>query len=96
MESFEQRVDDLFDEDATVTTAVEKSDETSIKERKKTAHTDPGWLECILKNFKSEIINVCSSKTKKAVADNVFIDVSNHYSHKASSKRIFLECSKSC
>ena len=45
------------------------------KERE-TQHTKPDWLEFLIKNFKTEIVMECSSRTVRAVLQNEVIKVS--------------------
>ena len=41
-----------------------------------TQHTKPDWLEFLIKNFKTEIVLDCSSRTVRAVVQNEVIKVS--------------------
>jgi hypothetical protein len=54
-------------------------DDISIVEqpeiRKETPHTQPGWLENLLKNFYKVIVQQCSVRTRKAFDKNEVIKV---------------------
>ena len=43
---------------------------------KKTVHQQPNWLQELKKSFRSKIIEICSAKTRHAVDNNEYIEVS--------------------
>ena len=51
-------------------------DEPGTKRKTRhTQHTQPGWLENILKNFNTVIVQQCSARTMIAVAENEVVQV---------------------
>ena len=47
----------------------------SLEFESPTIHSNPGWLPDLKKNFMEEIIEPCTTKVKKAVKGNVYIEV---------------------
>ena len=42
-----------------------------------TCHTNPNWINMLKSGFKSEVISMCSTRTREAVAKNEYIE--NNY-----------------
>ena len=49
--------------------------EKGDSQRRETQHTNPDWLDFLIKNFKTEIVMDCSSRTVRAVVQNEVIKV---------------------
>ena len=49
--------------------------EKGVSQRRETQHTNPEWLDFLVKNFKTEIVMDCSSRTVRAVVQNEVIKV---------------------
>ena len=66
---------DVFDEgglgnSSNVANNISNSLDMSTSTRKDTQHTVPNWLENLTKNFQTEVVDECSSRTRIAVKKN--------------------------
>ena len=66
---------DVFDEgglgnSSNVANNICNSLDMSTSTRKDTQHTVPNWLENLTKNFQTEVVDECSSRTRSAVKKN--------------------------